>query len=277
MKNLKKFLVVAFAFLATLTISGCGKGYAKSNLSANEAFEKSKTGTATVTSYKMEVSMDMAAKVEGKEQSAYMKETMSVDLKNMVSQEELSTNFFGTDLKITSYSKYDDTSITKYTNMFGSWSKETKELDTTLSMITEIGDSITLDNVKEIAADKDNYNYEAVVTPEDIKKISAIGGEASASDMLEALKDNIKMIISFDKETGYISKLKIDMMDIIKNMSEEELDGTKYSKALFEIKFYDYNKVPEITIPEEALNASGNDTNIDFEELDDENLEEEQE
>ena len=43
MKNLKKFLVVAFAFLTTLTISGCGKSYAKSNLSANEAFEKSIT------------------------------------------------------------------------------------------------------------------------------------------------------------------------------------------------------------------------------------------
>ena len=277
MKNIKKFLVVSFMFLVTLTITGCGKNYSKSNLSAKEAFEKSNTATATVTSYKMEMLMDMAAKVEGKEQSVYMKDSTSLDIKNMLSYNEISTNLFGTDMKIESYSKYADNTITVYTNFLGSWSKQEKEFENYPNIAGNLDDLINLDSlinsdyIKEIAADKDNYNYEANISAEDLKKISALVGEETATDMVDSFNGNIKMIISFDKSTGYISKLKIDLMDIVKDLPKEETNGAEYTKALMEIKFYDYNKVGEIVIPQEALNVPDEeDVDIDFEGFNDE-------
>ena len=221
--------------------------------------------------------MDMAAKVEGKEQSVYMKDSTSLDIKNMLSYNEISTNLFGTDMKIESYSKYADNTITVYTNFLGSWSKQEKEFENYPNIAGNLDDLINLDSlinsdyIKEIAADKDNYNYEANISAEDLKKISALVGEETATDMVDSFNGNIKMIISFDKSTGYISKLKIDLMDIVKDLPKEETNGAEYTKALMEIKFYDYNKVGEIVIPQEALNVPDEeDVDIDFEGFNDE-------
>ena len=114
MKNIKRFLVVAFAFLVTLTFTGCGKkNYTKSNLSAKEAFEKSNTGTATVENYKMDFNVEVAGSENGKEYSFYMKDTTTIDTKNMTSYNVISTNMLGTDLSVKSYAKYDENTVIK--------------------------------------------------------------------------------------------------------------------------------------------------------------------
>ena len=253
MKNIKRFLVVAFAFLVTLTFTGCGKkNYTKSNLSAKEAFEKSNTGTATVENYKMDFNVEVAGSENGKEYSFYMKDTTTIDTKNMTSYNVISTNMLGTDLSVKSYAKYDENTVTTYSELFGQWTKVTTPSEGIPNTIATIDDTLNFDNIKEIDADKDNYNYEATISMDDLKKIAATTGEGDSAEMFTDMPGDVKMIISFDRSTGYLSGLKVDLMDLIK-AAGEQLGGATFTKAYIEFKFYDFGKSGEVVIPNDAI------------------------
>lgn len=266
MKNVKKFLVVAFAFLATLTFTGCGKKVEKSNITPEEAFTKNKTASNEVTNYKMDMKLEMGMSYQGQKMDINMSAVTTFDVKNKTAYMETSTNLLeglGIDATTKSYIKYDDTTATTYTENYGSWEKTVQNINANPNTISAMSNLVKTDNVKEIEADKDNYNYEVTITKDAFQNLVANSGDAA--DMLGSINNDIKVIISLDKETYRTSKIKMNLLDILKNAN---VQGVEYTKATYEFKFYDYNKAGEVVIPDEALNA--NDINDELNEVDDE-------
>ena len=261
MKNIKKFLVVAFAFLVTLTVVGCGKKVEKSNLTPAEAFEKNESATKEVSNYKMDMNFTVGMKYAGQVYDITITEVGTFDAKNKTAYMEMNSNLLeglGIDTTIKTYTKYDDTTATVYTESLGSWSKSVQNIAANPNTASSMGELAKADNVKEIEADKDNYNYEVTITKEDMNKVLAGMADDTTSGVIDSINKDVKVIISLDKETYRISKIKMDLTEVLKDAN---VQGVEYTKVLCEFKFYDYDKAGDVVIPDAALNAGAEEDN----------------
>ena len=250
MKNLKKLFAIALALIVTLTFTGCGNKTKKSGITPKEAFEKSREATAEVSNYKLNMKMEVGMAASGMQIDMSVVGDATLDLKNKTAYMKISANALGQTSETESYISYDDTKTITYTKLLTGWAKETgiaSNIDT-LSIVEDFGKDY---EIKELAADEKNYNYEITIKKEDMNILLAANGGAGMEDTLTSINSDVKVKVSLDKETYKISKMSMDLLDILKDVN---IQGVTYTKAIFEFEFSDFDKAGEVNIPEEAIN-----------------------
>ena len=258
MKNIKKFLTVTFALLMTLTFTGCEQKYEKSKLKPEEALAKSGIVAKEVENYKISMDMLISATTEynGATVSTDMKMSTKgiYDEKNKKAHMNMDIDVLGIKTSAEAYVEYDEENqlMNTYTKVGDIWQKVTESYsvgsDNTILVLQDgIKEGV---DIKEVAADKNNYNYVATINKESAQKIlSASNTDDSTSDLLTLLSDTLKLEYSLDKETYQISRIYIDMTDML---NKAVTGDVKYTKASFEIKLSDFNKSGNVTIPKEV-------------------------
>ena len=76
-----------------------------------------------------------------------------------------------------------------------------------------------------------------------------------AKDMMNDLKD-MQIVIWLDRETGMISRMEMDMTEMMQAMMEKAMSAAdtdiKVEKVYVDMRLFDYNSVEDIEIPQEA-------------------------
>lgn len=266
-----KYLIVGL-LVSIFAITGCSKK--KNDLSVEETFKKAVNNVNSAENFKMSMAMNVGFKAEGMTMDMSVKMDGITDIKNGTSKMKMSMNVLGQNVETESYTdtKSETGKIITYTkNEDGSWSKEvsnnTSNYDTNSSIefLKALADN---DSIKQLKADKNNYNYEITINADTLKSLmNSINDEADI--YADALKGDIKMKISIDKETFNYTKMSIDMENMLGKYMNELQEGFSITKAEFIIDFSDYNKAGTVTIPNEALSTEleDDDWNWDDDEL----------
>ncbi len=299
MKKIKYLLATLLMF--TLVLTGCGdkKEEIKNNEKANsnevateELVDKIVDSYTNVENYKVNVDLGFKATVEDETLDISVVIDGTVDQKNKVGKVTLSVNAMEEKIATEMYLAYNDTTkeITIYvknpeTNEWIKTSQSMEGMDMTVSedYNKQLKDMLNTifgnDKLKQIEADENNYNYEAVITGEEIQTylklflnelLGSLKTEETNSEnntnayeqLIKLFQGDITFNLSVNKENSYISKLKVDIKDFanktINNIlklsdSETTMD---IARADAKIEFTDFNKVGTIVIPTEALNGT---------------------
>ena len=260
MRKLKYFMLTLLVGMVALT--GCSK---KNSMSPSEAVKKAVNNMQTSENYKMNMAMNLAFSM-GENLSFDMKFSGDVvsDVKNGLVYTNMVVNMLGQDFTSETYSdtKSKEGKIIVYakTSEDDEWVKSETDFSEDTNKMMEF-----FNNIKELASDKNNYNYEITITKEDFKQLYSLMSETETLAIADNLGEDLKIIVSIDKKTGNYSKISIDMKDLIKK-SMGDAEGVKISKAEFVITVSDYNSANAISIPKEALEAETSDL-IDYGEL----------
>lgn len=281
MKKMKYLL--ATLFVGALTLTGCGSK--KNNLTAEETAKKVANSYEAVENYRINLDSGIKAKINDTEYNITLNGDADIDVKNGLGKVVFNADAMGEKLKIEMFAAYNSSKqeITLYVkNPNGDeWAKvktSAKEFNVpTISTIDaeklykQIFESKAL---TQVDPDNDNYNYEMLITPENLKSavneaitqvLAYVGQDKLDSNTkkvieqyLNLIKGNIKIELSLDKEKFNFTKFKVD----IKDMASQTIsalaggsEGFNLSRADFSIKITDFGKVGTITIPSEALNA----------------------
>lgn len=254
-----KYLIVGL-LVSIFAITGCSK---KNDLSVEETFKKAVNNVNSAENFKMNIAMNIGVKAEGLTMDMNVKLDSISDIKNGKTKMTMGMNMLGisyeTEMYTDTTSESDKTiTYTKDTN--GNWSKtvtDTVDADTNSSteFLKNLADN---DSIKQLKADKDNYNYEVTINADTLKSLMS---EMNSDDTIatvdtSALKGDIKIKVSIDKDTYNYSQISMDMTDMMKKYMKELQEGVEVTKAEFIINFSDYNKAGTVTIPDEALNAN---------------------
>ena len=258
MKNIKKFLVVTFAFLTVLTFTGCEKKYEQSKLKPEEALTKAQEAAKEVENFKLTMNMYVGAKVTEGNQSLDMDMKVAYDgifdEKNKTGHMNMALEVLGYKTSAEMYMENDESKqiSTIYTNAGTGWTKSTSPLTESGNKVSSLDDLISQGfDVKEIAADKNNYNYEITIKNDTLKQImSTTGANDSTGEVINGIVGDIKLLYSLDRETYQVSRMYMDLTDTLNSL---KLEGTEYTKVTFEILVTDYNKAGTVIIPQEVL------------------------
>lgn len=275
MKKLKKLLIVTFAFLTLLTLTGCDKKYSKSKLTPQEALTKSQEVTKNVDNYNlgMKVELGFDASIYGIDMSMDLSVNVDskIDMKNQRAYMSIDTSTEGKKEKQEIYIVYDkeNKTVTTYTSSKDGWSKvvANSEVDNIQDYSKEITD-ILLNSVaiEQKDADKDNYNYELTLNKADLMKLLSYSNmNESMDNVLSNISGNLKLNLSLNKNDYSLNKLSIDLLDILNSV---KVEGIKYNKCGYEITFSNYGKVGNIEVPEDVVKNAKEKTEQDFD-LDD--------
>ena len=258
---MKKIRNLVLIFLVgIIAITGCSK---KNKLAPSEALKKAAGQLNTTDNYKMGISLGMAFAL-GESMSVDMNASGSVivDVKNGLSYTKISVNMTGEEATTETYTdtKSKDGKLIVYakTSDDDKWVKsETAFVNQNNQFNEFFNNLVNSENIKELKADKDNYNYELTISSDQLKQITSLYGTDDMG-LTNGNTDSFKMNISIDKETGNYSKISVDMTDIIKNATGN-IAAVKITKAEFAITISDINKAEAIKIPEAALNVDEDD------------------
>lgn len=261
MKNLKKLLIVTFAFLTLLTLSGCSAKQAKSKLTAEEAFAKTKEVSEGAKNYKMGMKMSFGLKADVSGIKMDMDVDVNLDSKidvdNEVGYLKMDSTLSQQNQNQEMYIKYDkeNNKLTTYILNDGKWYKQVTNDDFSKyeNSSNDTLDILTKSNsIKQIDADKENYNYEITITKADLLKMLASTGETGTIDnVLSNVSGDMKVVVSLNKNDYSLSKITLDLLSLLKANS---VAGIEYTKASYEMTFSEYGKVGKIEIPEEVIN-----------------------
>ena len=192
----------------------------------------------------------------------------------------------------TDYSDEDTTVTYTYDPDMEEWYKteEDKEEDDEMSFedfnkITEyIKDSEIVDEdddvyVLEVVLDLEKLSEEEADTMEEIMDTAGDSAEeflGDSEDIISSIEE-LTVTIEIDKDTNYISSIKIDLVDmfeeIIKSLSEADAATEQYAgyisinKFAMEITFDDYNKT-EVEIPEDVIEEAVEEDVFDWDDED---------
>lgn len=255
--------VTMLLLVSVLALTGCNK---KNSLSADETIKKAVAYMESVENYKMKASISMGIKSSGISMDMSFDMNGTYDAKNGISKMNMSTNMFGMAIETESYSdtKSEPGKVITYTkDAEGNWSKEISDASEDNSEDTKklLEKMLSSGNIKEVKADKSNYNYEVTINSDTLKSMMDFMGNEIDEISLDSFKGDIVVKISLDKKTYAYSKMSMDMTDMLKQTlaSSSDMQGVEFSKAEFVITFSDYNNAGSVEIPKEALEAEEDD------------------
>ncbi len=274
MKNIKYILMTLL--VSVVAITGCGK---KNSLSPKETFEKTAESMQKVENFKMNANVNVGLKAGESEIVVKLTLDALADIKNGKMHMNMDLDALGEKANVEAYAdfKNDDNEMIMYVkDEEGNWTKSTEELseETATEMSTEVFDALESSKMlKEVKADKENYNYEITVNKETIKSLmKTLDASEALEDMdIDSLEGDIVVTISVDQKTYNLKKISIDMKDMIdKLMSSlgEQAEGMEISKAEF-IMTFDYENVGTVEIPDEVIEAAEEDDyDFDYDDTD---------
>lgn len=249
MKSLKKLLAVFLVSAVCLT--GCGK-----EKSAIEVLNDASDKMSKLDNYGMKIDMEMSAKSEGIEMDIPMSIDAKVDEKNKTMHMDLTVSVLGIKVNTESYADYTDgKKVTTYTKDVTTeeWSKTEQEnedgLDSEIAVdIIKAATKIEKGKTEE----KDVTLYQLTIEKDKMNELlsdslSSLGTEDMTEEV--AVSKDVVVDIYVNKD-GYISKLVMDLSDVVSATAEEEVEFTKF---VMTIAFDEFNKVGEIKIPEDVV------------------------
>lgn len=295
MKKIK--YLMATLLVGALTLTGCGEkkeeteSKAKSKLTAEEVATKVTDNYANVNNYDIDLSLGLNVKINEEQTNISMDLNGTVDQRNRMAKATIKMNSgedsFSTDMYLSFDSTKKEVIVYMKNPENNEWIKNAQSLDD-VNVNFDIN-NINNDQVKELMkkifesdmtkqldADDKNYNYEITITDVKIQEVlkqllgqimNVLNAYTTSApntyeQMIKLVQGNININLSLDKETYYVTKLKIDIKDLANktinnfiNLSESEAK-IEISRADASLSLSNLNKAEEFVIPNDALNAT---------------------
>lgn len=243
-KNMFKTLMLPV--ISLLLITGCGE--------KEDYFETAKKNMQELKSYSMDINIEMGMDIGGITVNLPMTLNSDVDITNKMSKMSISGELMGNSLFSTTYiDGSDENHVIQYFSSDGTTWEMTESKDNN----NQVNNLVDANNIKKIKSDdKDYYVYEATLDKEQMSSI--IDEDLTDNDMMGSIDitDNIVFKYYINKKTKYVEKIVANLTDIMDVTDEESGQKVKLTKLNFEIKFSNFNEVPEIIIPNDAKNSS---------------------
>ncbi len=291
---MKRLLALIMAMALIFAFSACsdekkaeesgGAGTSEpTSLSVEEIMEKSIEVTKEVKSVRMKMDMDMNMSVEGEAAKADVTAEMDYDIENELAYMNMSMTVDAGDENLEEnmemYVEYEDDSMTMYTNLMGTWIKQTMSVANMSDMGMGIGmgldgtDSLVkyLENLENCTVEKAGEKYKIVgnfgdlmteeITSSIMENMGSVEIPEEFMDILFECFEDAEYVMYVDAETFYPTNFEMDLSDAMREFMEKLLEemGEDIELGEIEIKanceYYDYNAPVNIVIPEEAKAA----------------------
>ncbi len=245
--KLKKIGIMLCVVL--LLVVGCGK----KELTPQEVFDEAIKKMETLENASFKMNVEVAAVSEGESQSISVAIDGKIDDKNKMTDMTLDLDLGGISIATQVYTEEVDGNTITYTKdvMGDGYTKTTEPTDSSLDVdFNEVADFFNgKREITKVKSDIDKLDkYEVKITKDDFQEIFGSVSEILDEDMsgIEIKNDLVADI--YINEEGYMTKVVIDMKDVI-----GEIEGVEYTKLSLTIELTDINKTT-VTIPDDVRN-----------------------
>lgn len=251
-----KWLIALVAGIFAVT--GCGN----SNKDYDTVIDDARKKMEGLSNYSMTMEMNMGMKASGIEMTIPMTADMKIDNKSNIAQMNMSVSMFG--MKVTTESYMDmsgEQTITYTKETLGEgWTKEYSENATNFQEFTSITENSSKIEKKK-SDEKDADRYAVTISKEKMQDLlsESMGTMGSDTEGYEIASD-VVVDLYINKKSGYITKMSMDLKDVIK-MDESEGELTE---CTFTFTFADFDKLGTITIPEDVVANAVEESEDDF-------------
>ncbi|HCT92590.1 MAG TPA: hypothetical protein DF613_14605 [Lachnospiraceae bacterium] len=272
MKNKKRGLTAALAFVLVFTMGGCQKATTPERLLGEMAAHMAKMDSYTMN---MKMDMNIATSVEGFD----MDMNMAMDMDTEITVEparvhgngKLSMDVMGQniDMDMEMYSLQEDGKNLSYINIYDTWIKqETEDMTATMEAYTfkdiqELSQSLELAGETQTENNKECYVLSGNISGDAIKgmldtvlsNMDSTGLDMD-TDVFASTRLDYRLFI--DKNDKYPVKMTMDLKDLMEsamNASQDEVDFTCDGCDLT-YDFTAFNTVPSIELPDEARESA---------------------
>ncbi len=235
-------LVVAMVFLFT----GCGK-----KLSDAEIIDNAGKQMKELSNYAMTMDIQMGIKSSGLEMSIPFTIDLELDNQSKLGYMKLVAEILGISITSESYMDASTNPNVTYTKevMADTWTKkyseDADEFDDIVS-ITENSENIE----KKESNDKNILYYQVTITKEKMQELLNESMSTVESDTeTYTIDGDVIVDLYIDKKTNYITKMEMDLLDVI-SFDEEDTELTAFTMS---ITFSKFNEIDKITIPDEVI------------------------
>ncbi len=268
----KKSKWLTALFVSVVALTGCGK----SSENASEVLDTARKQMNELSNYSMKMEMKMGVKAEGMSMEIPVVVDAKVDEKSGTAQMTTTASMFGMESTTEGYTQVVDGKTITYSkgnyelNGEQVWTKETSDEVSKYNefvAITEFGTKIE----KKKSNDKNADYYQVTISKEKMKELmndsSSLMGDMDFENA--DIKNDVVLDIYVDKKSNYITKMTMDLKDVI-SLDDPEVE-MEISECSFTFTFSDFNKVGTVTIPEDvitsAIDQSDDDWNYDDPEI----------
>lgn len=250
MKTKLKLLLIPFLVLA---LTACGK-------TPEERFNDALAKTDQLDSAHMDCKLNLAIKTQGVQVELPITIASDIDNKSSLSYMKLSMSLLGMDISVEEY--VDSKNLITYSKTDDVWIKEKLE-DKEFDLLKEF-DIYSYTKLEEIKdkTQNDEYFYQVTYSKDMlmdlIKKLFEEQSEDS-EDMfnLDNFKLNSDVVFDFyvDKKTGYLTKVKSDLKELVSVSTEEDAE-VEITTFDIECNYSNFNKTNVTEIPKEVIDGA---------------------
>ncbi len=270
---MKKSKWLAALLVSVFALTGCGS---KNDSNASEVLDKARKQMNELSNYSMKMEMKMGIKAEGMTMEIPVVVDAKIDAKSKTGKMTTTASMFGMESTTEGYTQVVDGKTITYSKgnyeFDGEqvWVKETSEDETNYNefvAITEFGTKVE----KKKSDDKNADYYQLTISKEKMKELMSESSSLMGDMDFESadIKNDVVLDIYVDKKSNYITKLSMDLKDVI-SMEDMEV-AMEISECSLTFTFGDFDKVGTITIPEDvitnAIDQSDDDWNYDDPEI----------
>lgn len=256
MKKSLKYFSILLALVLVLT--GCGKKDKKEEAksSSSDDFAAAIEKTSNVKGFKMNLNADVKMSYQGTEipMSIVMNGDVYSDLENPSAHMNMTMDMgaLGGKQTMEMYTIVKDGQQYNYSNTNNAWEVEKQEFKKSEVNKDEILNKIKeAKGVEKVDSDKDGYTkYQVTVEASKINEALKSAGSITDSASNMEVKNDFKLDVYV--KDGYVSIISIDLGDMVKDLLKStgaEMDVT----AKLTMEFSDFDKVSEITVPEDVV------------------------
>ncbi len=255
---MKKSKWLATLLVSVLALTGCGS---KNDKNASEVLDAARKQMNELSNYSMKMEMKMGIKAEGMTMEIPVVVDAKIDAKSKTGKMTTTASMFGMESTTEGYTQVVDGKTITYSKgnyeFDGEqvWTKETSEDETNYNefvAITKFGTKLE----KKKSDDKNADHYQVTISKEKMKELMSESSSLMGDMDFESanIKNDVVLDIYVDKESNYITKLSMDLKDVI-SMEDTEV-AMEISECSLTFTFSDFDKVGTITIPEDVVTSA---------------------
>lgn len=263
---MRKIKWIMALLVSAFLLTGCGK-----QENATEVLDASRKKMNELSNYAMKMEMNMGIKAEGMEMTIPVTIDAKIDDKSGISQINTTTSMLGMSFSTEGYTQIVDGKTITYSK--GSyeldgeqiWTKETSDQTANYKqflLITESSSKVE----KKKSDDKNADYYQVTISKEKMKSLMAessnlMGDSMDLGDGYD-IQNDVVIGIYVDKESQYITKLSMDLKDVLSIEGMEA--GTELTEFNFTLTFSEFDQVGTLTIPEEVITNAQEESDEDW-------------
>lgn len=246
----KKILsILAVGLTGLLCLTGCEK---------KDPYEEAVAKMQDLDSYRLTYNIVASVETEGITLDMPIKLDMAFDMKNHISKVDSSITMLGMTFTTEGYVDSNDPNhVITYQKTIGedTWTKSVSE-EPSMTGSDILSD---IENPEQVSSDDSIYLYRANISKEVLSEVIATASTDAADSSMFQVNGDTTMDIEVDKETGYITRLYMDLTDAV-SVSSEDVSMTKMT---FEFLLSDFNEVGTLTIDQNIIDNAMDQDMID--------------